>query len=183
MDTVGTKKEREAAIRVAVKNAVAESPDYFTDPSKLNKKSQLKVQYTKEVRRILKEEIALAPKKQTQTLSSPVIATTKSRDAIVLAEQSEVSVLGKDGGKVGNIKPQEVNQSALKHPLASSGKLERATIDPLALIRQEVISKQAEILKNAAASIHPEIDNLSPKEFKEYCDAEHGVGVRGASPL
>ena len=158
--------DRANKLQEAVDKAVKESPDHCQYILDNPKKSQLKIKYSKEVLGLLKETLEF---EKTKTVT-PLLASSKSRDAIVLAEQSEVSVLGKDGGKVGTIKPQEVNQSALKQPLASSGKLQSVTIDPLALIRQEVISKQAEILKNAAASIHPEIDKLSPKEFKEYLE-------------
>ena len=86
--------------------------------------------------------------KQSQTLLTP----TKSHDAIVLADPTK---------------------QAIKTPVSSqidspTSKLQSGAIDPMTLIRQEVTNKQNEILKNAAASIHPEIDKLSPKEFQEY---------------
>lgn len=51
----------------------------------------------------------------------------------------------------------------------TSGKPQTSpVIDPVALIRQEVINKQAEILKQAVAILDPDTTGLSMEQFKDY---------------
>ena len=146
-------------LQEAVDKAVKESPDHCQYILDNPKKSQLKIKYSKEVLGLLKETLASEKTKTINPLSPPA----KSHDAIVLADKLQPKAI---------VLADPIKQ-AIKTPVSSqidspTSKLQSGAIDPMTLIRQEVTNKQNEILKNAAASIHPEIDKLSPKEFQEY---------------
>jgi hypothetical protein len=62
----------------------------------------------------------------------------------------------------------DITVNTLSNQIDSSArKLQSSAIDPITLIRQEVINKQNDILKEAIG-IHPEISNMRQQEFKKY---------------
>jgi len=109
----------------------------------------IKAQIKNEITIKIKDK-ALNPTKQELT----------SGDSIALSGQPverEVERTGKGLGEAG--------QPVLA---TSSGKPQTSpVIDPVALVRQEVINKQAEILKQAFAILYPDTTGISMEQFKD----------------
>ncbi len=159
--------ERTNKLQEAVDRAVKESPDHFQYILDNPKKSQLQIKFSQEALATLEETLDF---EKTKTIN-PLLAQKQSGDAIVLADQAPANAIGKP------VIEQEVSKMASLNQVSSSNPISQqqsSAMDPVDVIRQEIINKQTEILKNTVAAINPEIAKLSTVQFKDYLKEPDG---------
>ena len=133
-----------------------------TDAKKAAHKGDLESYIMKRGKRLglnkeLRQELA---RTEGQAMTSSPLIKSRFGDSIALSDQ----LVSKEVEKptVG------LNESIQAQSPISTSKLQSSSIDPVALVRQEIIGKQTEILKQAVEVLHPEVSSLSSEQFKDY---------------
>ncbi|MCP5362941.1 MAG: hypothetical protein H6911_03175 [Rickettsiaceae bacterium] len=97
---------------------------------------------------------------------------SRSGDAIALSEQSIEREVERSGKGLKESGPTIL-------PSTTSGKTAISpVIDPVSLVREEIINKQMQILKEAVAISYPDTVSLSMEQFKDYLKNHQDIVVK-----
>ena len=97
---------------------------------------------------------------------------SRSGDAIALSDQSIEREVERSGKGLKESGPTIL-------PSTTSGKTAISpVIDPVSLVREEIINKQLQILKEAVAISYPDTASLSMEQFKDYLKNHQDVVVK-----
>ncbi|WPX99596.1 surface antigen protein [Candidatus Megaera polyxenophila] len=117
----------------------------------------------------IKNEIATRIKDKTLNLPKLELPTG---DAIALSEQSIEREVERSGKGLKESGPTIL-------PSTTSGKTAISpVIDPVSLVREEIINKQMQILKEAVAISYPDTVGLSMEQFKDYLKNHQDIVVK-----
>jgi hypothetical protein len=129
-------------IKEAVKNAVATNPYHCKQIVSNPKETQLQSNYSKETLALLKEALEAKQEKNINVLQSTK-PTEKSSDNILLAQE------------------EKTPEKLLDTKVSKDSSI-------ISSIRENIIEKQTEIIKNTIGASNPQIDKMSKAEFTTY---------------